>query len=127
MYSLVDLMEVLLNKQNTEYQSAKEEFQKRNPSEKELEEARKGLDIRLKSKNKPLSFVDKIYCILSVFVDLNNSDTKEYEKQLDEYEMYGETKRVEEIKRLRKYAIITFLGLLVLLFLIALFFNMKRN
>ncbi len=128
-YSLVDLLEIMRNERHQEYQLAKDEFQKRKPSEKELEVAKKGLEIRIKSRNKPLSLGDKIYCFLIPFIATKDpfvSDSKEisneYERQLDEFEMYGETRRVEELKKWQTYVRITYFSLFGLLILIGLIF-----
>lgn len=128
-YSLVDLLEIMRNEKHMEFQLAKNEFQTRNPSEKELEIAKKGLEIRIKSTNKPLSLGDKIYCFLIPFTATRDpfiSDSKEisdeYERQLDEFEMYGETRRVEELKKWQTYARITHFSLFGLLILTGLIF-----
>lgn len=128
-YSLVDLMEIVRNERHPEYQQAKEEFIKRKPADNKLEIAKKGLEIRIKSRNKPLSLGDKIYCFLIPFTATKDpfiSDSKEisdeYEKQLDEFEMYGETRRVEELKKWQTYARITHFSLFGLLILAGLIF-----
>lgn len=128
-YSLVDLLEIMRNEKHQEYQLAKDEYQKRKPSDKELEIAKKGLEIRIKSRNKPLSLVDKIYCLLIPFTAskdpfVNNSTeiNNEYERQVDEFEMYGETRRVEELKKWQTYGRITHASLFGLLILLGLIF-----
>ncbi|MCG6191464.1 hypothetical protein [Maribellus maritimus] len=117
------------NERHQENQLAKNEFQKRKPSDKELEIAKKGLEIRMKSRNKPLSLGDKIYCFLipftatkDPFVNDSKEISDEYERQLDEFEMYGETRRVEELKKWQTYARITHFSLFGLLILIGVIF-----
>jgi hypothetical protein len=136
-YSLVDLMEIIRNETHPEYQQTKEEFIKRKPTNKELEIAKKGLEIRIKSRNKPLSFVDKFYCFVipftatkDPFVSDSTEISDEYERHLDEFKMYGETRRVEELKKWQKYGRITHLslfGLLILTGLVFLIINAFRN
>ena len=131
--SLVDLIEIIRNERHPEYQQAKEEFIKRKPTNKELEIAKKGLEIRIKSRNKPLSFVDKFYCFVipftatkDPFVSDSTEISDEYEKHLDEFKMYGETRRVEELKKWQKFGRITHLclfGLLILTGLVFLIIN----
>lgn len=128
-YSLVDLLEIMRNERHQEYQLAKDEFQKRKPSEKELEIAKKGLEIRIKTRNKPLSTEDKIYCFLipfmaakDPFVNDSTEINNEFESQIDEFDMYGETRRVEELKKWQAYARITRASLFGLLILIGLIF-----
>lgn len=136
-YSLVDLMEIIQNSQHPEYEKSKEEFKKRKPSKKELEIAIKGLEIRLKSRNKPLSLIDKIYCFIIPFSaakDPFTSDSteisNEYERQMQEFEMYGETRRIEELRKWQKYGRITYLGLIsvmILVFVILILLNAIRQ
>jgi hypothetical protein len=128
-YSIVDLLEIIINENHQEYQLAKNEFQKRKPSKKELEVAKKGLEIRIKSRNKPLSTIDKIYCFIipftankSPFVNRVTQLNNEHESHLDEFKMYGETKRVEELKKWQKYGKTTHIILLGLIALIGLVF-----
>lgn len=128
-YSLVDLLEIIRNERHREFQLAKDEFQKREPSNKELEIAKKGLEIRLISRNKPLSFADKIYCLLipftapkDPFISNSTEIDDEYERQLDEFEMYGETRRIEELKKWQTYGRITYLSLIGLFFIVGLIF-----
>lgn len=123
-YTLVDLLEVLRNENHLEYQQVNEEYQKRNPEEKELEIARKELKIRLKSRNKTLSFVDKVSCFFIPFVSTKSpyvADVVEineaFEKQMEEFEIHGETRRMEELKKWQKYARITHLTIISLIFL----------
>jgi hypothetical protein len=125
-YSLVDLLEIMRNERHQEYQLARDEFQKRKPSDEELGIARKGLEIRIKTRNKPLSFGDKIYCFLRPFLVLAKYSTEswnEFERQqIDEFEMYGEIRRVEELKKWQAYARIAHLSLIGLMILTGLIF-----
>lgn len=134
-YSLVDLLEILLNKEHQEYLSVLEEFKKRTPSEKELEIAKKGLKIRLQVRNKPLSLFDKINCFIVPFTakqSLFKTDYREieeqYESDMQEFIMYGETRRVEELKKWQKYAKITYLVLLpIISFITFTLFQIIKN
>src|SRR3989339_2233569 len=123
-YSLVDLLEIMSNERHPEYQLANDEFQKRKASDKELEKARKGLEVRIKARNKPLSLGDKIYCFLRPLLVLAKYTTESWSEfesqQMDEFETYGETRRVEELKKWQVYARITHLSLIGLLILIGL-------
>lgn len=118
-YSLVDIFEILLNKNHPEFAEVKKEFEKRKPSEKEIEIAKKGLEIRLKTRNKPLTFWDKLYCFLVPFLYSNNSfDNKsaheEFADNLAELEMYGESRRAEELKKWQTYSSYFYLSLIAI-------------
>lgn len=133
-YSLVDLLEIMRNERHEEYLLVEQEFQRRQPSKKELELAKAGLEIRIKSRNKPLSVGDKIYCFLIPFIATrdpwvnNSSEIKdEFEKQIDEFEMYGETRRVEELKKWQAYARITYIILFGLFVITALLIMIVRQ
>jgi hypothetical protein len=116
--TLVDLLEILMNKGNSEFYSAKEEFAKRKPSEKELEKAKKGLEIRLRARNATLSFVSKLKCLLIPFLYHLNSDAlNDYENSQKEFENYGETRKVMELRRWQRYSLL-FYFLVLVIFLI---------
>ena len=107
-YSLVDLLEISMFKQHPEYDLVKKELYSRSPSQKEIEIAQKGLKYRMKARNKPLSTIDKVYCLLapvmvskptiSGYSDVNDL----YSDQLDEYQSLNETKSVIELKKWQK-------------------------
>jgi hypothetical protein len=128
-YSLVDLLEILRDRGHPEYLQVKEEYDKRNPSEQQIESAVKELEIRLKSRNKPLSLGDKIYCFLIPLIyyfvpadkDSDEQIKDEFEKQIDDFEFFGETNRAQELRKWQKYAIRTYWVFLILLVLIGLF------
>ncbi|TLX76618.1 hypothetical protein E9993_06935 [Labilibacter sediminis] len=114
-YSLVDLLEIKINPEHPEYNAVVKELGNRTPSKQEFEIAKKGLKIRLEVRNKPLSTFDKINCFLVPFTtrseafsnsirDMNNK----FESDLEEFAMYGETRKVEELKKWQKYARITY-------------------
>jgi hypothetical protein len=112
-YSLVDLLEILISKNHPELHLAKEEYKKRKPSEDELTIAKKGLEIRLKSRNRPLSTVDKILFILIPFLSIggplqSHSEVvdEEFQSLLKKFELYGESKKVDELKKLKKKSMI---------------------
>lgn len=136
-YSLVDLLDIMGIEKHPENLDAKNEFHKRNPSEKEIEIAKKGLKIRIESRNKPLPVFDKIYCFFVPFTSqrdpfLNNATEikEEFEKHQDEYEFYCETKRVEELKKWQGYARIThviIISILILTAIISLIFSILKQ
>ena len=121
-YSLVDLLEILLNQSHPEYNKAKKEFDSRTPSIKELEMAKKGLKVRLEVRNKPLSFFDKVNCFIiplttrnSLFKSHIGKIENKFKKDLKEFEYYGENRRVKELKKWQNYALITYFVILPLL------------
>lgn len=110
-YSLVDLLEIIMNKEHSEYQEALKEFNCRTITDKEMEIAKKGLKIRLKLRNKPLSLIDKINCFLVPIIAKQRPFTEwytemnlQYENDMDEFRYFGETRRIEELKKWQKYA-----------------------
>jgi hypothetical protein len=109
-YSLVDLLEILKYQRHPEHQSAVDEFNKRNPSQRDLEIAKKGLEIRAQSRNKSLSFTDVLYCFIIPFIApknpfvINQTEIdEEYEMLSEEFEIHGESKRIQELKKWRSY------------------------
>ncbi len=122
-YSLVDILEIKMHPTHPEFQQAMDELKKRNPSAQELSMATKGLQYRLRTRNKSLSVIDKIYCLLVPFMTSHPtisgySDAEDlYEDQLNEFLMHNETKRATELKRWQRYGRIFHLTLAALIFL----------
>ncbi|MDX8338785.1 hypothetical protein SLH46_06310 [Draconibacterium sp. IB214405] len=130
-YSLLDLLEILQYSDHPEYNEAEQELKKRNPSEKELSAARMGLVYRNKTRNKPLSFVELLYCILTPLISNKHSLTGEdhieesFDDQLAEYEYFNESRKVKQFKNCKLivqflyfFAIGAFVITLIVLFLI---------
>ena len=136
-YSLVDIFEILLNKNHPEFAEVKREFEKRRPTEKEIEIAKKGLEIRLKARNKPLTFWDKLYCLIlpilysNKSLDFNSSKLEDaFQEHLSEFEMYGESKRAEELKKWQSYSRIfhfSLFGIIIVISLLIYFTLLIKN
>ena len=120
-YSLVDLMEIMLEESHPEYQVAKAEFESRTPTDKELEYANSGLEIRLKNRDKPLSTMDKLRCFVIPFTTSKSGNISKseaiddtFEQRLTMFQTYGKSKRVEELEKWQGYAKITHTVLVIL-------------
>lgn len=128
-YTLVDLLEILQYPSHPEYSAVQAELEKRSPSEQELMIARRGMVFRNKYRNKPLSFIDYLYCFLTPLIAPKNQFAQDkdveqsYADQLTEYEIHNESRKASQLKKCRMITEITYgvISILIFIFLITMF------